>query len=47
MPPDPSVAVGLPVADPILGLVITLVILRIARQSWSTVRDERTSDTRR
>jgi Co/Zn/Cd efflux system component len=32
------VALGLPVADPILGLVITLVILRITRQSWTTVR---------
>jgi divalent metal cation (Fe/Co/Zn/Cd) transporter len=41
------VAIGLPVADPILGLVITLVILGITRQSWSTVRDGRTSDTRR
>jgi cation diffusion facilitator family transporter len=32
------VALGLAVADPIIGLVITLVILRITRQSWSTVR---------
>jgi Co/Zn/Cd efflux system component len=40
------VAVGLPVADPLIGLVITLVILRITRQSWSTVRgSERTTDT--
>jgi cation diffusion facilitator family transporter len=32
------VAVGLPVADPLLGLAITLVILRITWQSWQTVR---------
>jgi cation diffusion facilitator family transporter len=32
------VAIGLPVADPIIGLVIALVILRITRQSWNTVR---------
>ncbi|HEX4188026.1 MAG TPA: cation diffusion facilitator family transporter [Solirubrobacteraceae bacterium] len=33
------VALGLPVADPILGLAITLVILRITWQSWVTIRD--------
>lgn len=32
------VALGLPIADPIIGLVITLVILRITWQSWQTVR---------
>lgn len=32
------VAAGLPVADPIIGLVICLVILRITWQSWRTVR---------
>jgi cation diffusion facilitator family transporter len=32
------VAAGLPIADPIIGLVITLVILRITGQSWRTVR---------
>jgi cation diffusion facilitator family transporter len=32
------VALGLPVADPLIGLGITLVILRITWQSWSTVR---------
>jgi cation diffusion facilitator family transporter len=32
------VAIGLPVADPLIGLVITLVILRITWQSWATVR---------
>ena len=33
------VAIGLPIADPLIGLVITLVILRITWQSWRTVRD--------
>jgi len=32
------VAIGLPVADPLIGLAITAVILRITWQSWSTVR---------
>jgi cation diffusion facilitator family transporter len=32
------VAVGLPIADPAIGLAITLVILRITGQSWATVR---------
>jgi cation diffusion facilitator family transporter len=32
------VAIGLPVADPLLGLAITLVILRITWRSWQTVR---------
>ena len=32
------VAAGLPVADPLIGLAITLVILRITRDSWGTVR---------
>ena len=32
------VAVGLPIADPLIGLAITIVILRITRQSWATVR---------
>src|SRR6266566_6032805 len=31
------VALGVPIADPIIGLVITLVILRITWQSWRTV----------
>jgi cation diffusion facilitator family transporter len=35
------VAVGLPIADPVIGLVITAVILRIAWQSWRTVRERR------
>jgi divalent metal cation (Fe/Co/Zn/Cd) transporter len=33
------VAIGLPVADPLIGLAITLVILRITWHSWQTVRD--------
>lgn len=33
------VAIGLPIADPLIGLAITLVILRITWQSWRTVRD--------
>jgi cation diffusion facilitator family transporter len=32
------VAAGAPVADPVIGLAITLVILRITWQSWRTVR---------
>jgi len=32
------VALGLKLADPVIGLVITLVILRITWESWHTVR---------
>lgn len=32
------VALGAPIADPLIGLAITLVILRITLQSWRTVR---------
>jgi cation diffusion facilitator family transporter len=32
------VALGAPVADPLIGLAITLVILRITWQSWRTIR---------
>jgi cation diffusion facilitator family transporter len=35
------VALGAPVADPLIGLAITLVILRITWQSWKTVRGHR------
>ena len=31
------VSVGLKLADPIIGLLITLVILRITRESWQTI----------
>lgn len=34
------VAFGLQIADPIIGLIVTLVILRITRQSFNTVRTE-------
>jgi divalent metal cation (Fe/Co/Zn/Cd) transporter len=33
-----AVAVGLELADPLIGLAITIVILRITAQSWRTVR---------
>ena len=33
------VALGLNIADPIIGLLITLVILRITWESWHTVRN--------
>jgi cation diffusion facilitator family transporter len=32
------VAIGLPIADPLIGLAITAVILRITWESWHTVR---------
>ena len=32
------VAIGVPVADPLIGLAITVVILRITWESWQTVR---------
>jgi cation diffusion facilitator family transporter len=32
------IAVGIPIADPLIGLAITLVILRITWASWRTVR---------
>jgi divalent metal cation (Fe/Co/Zn/Cd) transporter len=32
------VALGLDIADPLIGLGITLVILRITVESWHTVR---------
>jgi cation diffusion facilitator family transporter len=33
-----AVALGAPIADPIIGLAITALILRITWESWSTVR---------
>jgi cation diffusion facilitator family transporter len=33
------VAIGVPIADPLIGLGITVVILRITWQSWRTVRE--------
>ena len=35
------VLIGLPIADPLIGLAITLAILRITWQSWRTVRNDR------
>jgi cation diffusion facilitator family transporter len=32
------VALGLPIADPLIGLAITVVILKITLDSWRTVR---------
>ena len=40
------VALGLQVADPLIGLAITLVILRITWQSWQTVRGHDHEHTR-
>ena len=34
------VAVGIPIADPLIGLAITVVILRITWDSWRTVRHD-------
>jgi cation diffusion facilitator family transporter len=36
------VAIGAPIADPLIGLAITLVILRITWRSWETVRAHHT-----
>jgi cation diffusion facilitator family transporter len=33
-----AVALGAPIADPLIGLAITAVILKITRDSWQTVR---------
>ena len=38
------VALGLDIADPLIGLAITLVILRISWQSWLTVRGTHAHD---
>jgi len=34
-----AVALGAAIADPLIGLLITAVILRITWESWNTVRD--------
>ncbi len=31
------VALGVPIADPLIGLVITLVILKVSRDSWLAI----------
>jgi divalent metal cation (Fe/Co/Zn/Cd) transporter len=36
------VALGAPIADPLIGLAITLVIVRITWDSWNTVRGAHT-----
>src|SRR5206468_11510906 len=33
-----AVALGAPIADPIIGLLITALILKITWESWNTVR---------
>lgn len=33
------VALGVEIADPLIGLAITVVIFKITRDSWHTVRD--------
>jgi hypothetical protein len=35
------VAAGARIGDPLIGLAITLVILKISRDSWQTVRHSR------
>ena len=39
-PAPPSSRSASPLGDPLIGLTITLVILRITWQSWQTVRDD-------
>jgi divalent metal cation (Fe/Co/Zn/Cd) transporter len=41
-----GVALGAPVADPLIGLVITIVILRITWASWVTLRADATDNAR-
>jgi divalent metal cation (Fe/Co/Zn/Cd) transporter len=38
------VALGLSIGDPIIGLVLTVVILKITRDSWQTVHASRPED---
>jgi divalent metal cation (Fe/Co/Zn/Cd) transporter len=33
-----AIAAGAPILDPLIGLGMTVVILRITRESWRTVR---------
>ncbi|HEV3318266.1 MAG TPA: hypothetical protein VG053_00855 [Solirubrobacteraceae bacterium] len=33
-----AIAAGAPILDPMIGLGMTVVILRITRESWRTVR---------
>ena len=41
-----AVAAGVPIADPLIGLAITVVILRITWESWLTVRRGHPSEDR-
>jgi cation diffusion facilitator family transporter len=36
-----TVALGIDLGDPLVGLIITVVILRITWQSWQTIREDR------
>jgi Co/Zn/Cd efflux system component len=36
-----AIAAGAPVLDPVIGLLMTVVILRVTRDSWRTVRGHR------
>jgi len=36
-----AVAIGIPRADPVVGLAITILILRITRQAWHEIRRDR------
>jgi cation diffusion facilitator family transporter len=38
-----AVALGIPRADPVVGLAITALILRITAQAWNTVRNDSSS----
>jgi cation diffusion facilitator family transporter len=40
-----AVALGAPIVDPLIGLVITALILRITWESWNTVRGHGRGDT--
>jgi cation diffusion facilitator family transporter len=42
-----ALALGLEIADPLIGLAITLVILRITWQSWRTISGHNTRPARR
>ena len=39
-----AVAIGIPRADPIVGLAITMLILHITWQAWRTIRSGHSHD---
>jgi cation diffusion facilitator family transporter len=39
-----AIGLGLPIADPVIGLLITLVILKITRASWQTIYGHHSHD---